>query len=86
MHLGALSFNSASGGGKYIITTAMSEQDTTLYSNKFVDNNPDNRHVIIKDNHGISTSDKVFFTVLISLVPIAIAAVGITVTVKRRYL
>ena len=84
MDLGALSFNSASGGGKYVIPTTMSEDDVTIYSNKT--NETDGRRIIIKHNHGISTSNKVFFTCLVSVVPVTIAIIGTVVAIKRRYL
>lgn len=84
MDLGALSFNSASGGGKYIIPTTMSEDDVTIYSNKT--NEEDGRRLIIKSNHGISTSNKVFYTCVVSVVPVGILVTGIVVAVKRRYL
>ena len=85
MDLGALSFNSASGGGKYVIPTDMSEDDVTIYSNK-TDPSSNGRRLIIKNNHGITLSSKVFYTVFISAVPLGIAAVGIVVVIKRRYL
>ena len=84
MDLGALSFNSASGGGKYIIPTTMSEDDVTIYSNKASET--DGRRIIVKRNHGISVTNKVFFTCVIAAVPVGIAAVGIVVAIKRRYL
>ena len=84
MDLGALSFNSASGGGKYIIPTTMSEDDVTIYSNKT--NEEDGRRLIVKNNHGISTSNKVFYTCVVSVVPVGILVTGIVVAVKRRYL
>lgn len=86
MDLGALSFNSASGGGKYVIPMNMSEDNVTLYSNKFVDNDPDKDRLVIKMNHGISMANKVVFTVAISLVPIALVVLGTVIVVKRRYL
>jgi hypothetical protein len=84
MDLGAISFNSASGGGKYIIPTEMSEEDATIYSNK-VDADT-GRRIVIKNNHGISTSNKVFYTCIVSIAPVAIAIVGIIVAIRRRYL
>ena len=84
MDLGAISFNSASGGGKYIIPTAMSEDDATIYSNK-VDPST-GRRIIVKNNHGISASNKVFYACVVSIAPVAFAVVGIIVAVRRRYL
>ena len=86
MDLGAISLNSASGGGKQIITTEMTEADKVIYSNKFVDNNPDNRHVIIKTNRGLTAATKTVITVFIFLVPTAVFVTGVIVNVKRRYL
>ena len=86
MDLGAISLNSASGGGKQIITTEMTEADKVIYSNKFVDNNPDNRHVIIKTNRGLTAATKTVITVFIFLVPAAVFVTGVIVNVKRRYL
>ena len=86
MDLGALSFNSASGGGKYIIPTTMSEQSQTIYSNKYVDNNVENDRIIIKENHGISNTAICVYTCFILAIPLAVGVVGIVVSVKRRFL
>jgi len=86
MDLGALSFNSASGGGKYIIPTTMSEQSETIYSNKYVDNNVENDRIIIKENHGITNTAIYVYTCFIFLIPLAVGIVGIVVSVKRRFL
>ncbi len=84
MDLGALSFNSASGGGKYIIPTDMSEEDVDIYSNKI--NAETGRRTFVKRNHAISTSSKVFYTCVVSAVPVSVAIIGIIIAVKRRYL
>ncbi len=84
--IGGNSLNSAASGGKRTITMAMSENDHTLYSNRFVDDNPKKGHIIIKENHGISTADKVIITSFVLAVPLAVGILGIVVTIRRRYL
>lgn len=84
--LGAPSDNSASLGGKYVIPTTMSEKDTTIYSNKYVDNNTDNPRIVIKENHGINMTNKVIITSVVLSVPLALGIFGAIVCIKRRYL
>ena len=86
MDLGALSFNSASGGGKYIIPTDMSAENETIYSNRYVDDDVKKDRIIIKENHGISTSEIAVYTCVIFAVPTAVGILGIVVCIKRRFL
>ena len=86
MDLGGLSLNSASGGGKRLITTAMSADDVTVFSNKYVNNDPNKGRVVIKENHGISTAAITTYTVIAFAIPLAVAIVGIVVCAKRKYL
>lgn len=86
MDLGGLSLNSASGGGKRLITTAMSADDVTVFSNKYKDNDPNKGRIIIKENHGISTAAITTYTVIAFAIPLAVAIVGIVVCAKRKYL
>ena len=86
MDLGGLSLNSASGGGKRLITTAMSADDVTVLSNKYKDNDPNKGRIIIKENHGISTAAITTYTVIAFAIPLAVAIVGIVVCAKRKYL
>ncbi len=86
MDLGALSLNSASGGGKYVIPMTMSETDETLYSNKHVDDNVDKPRIVIKENHGIDTAAKVVYTCIVLAIPVALGIVGVVICLKRRYL
>lgn len=86
MDLGALSGNSASGGGKLITSTSMSTQDTTLYSNKYKDGDPAKGLIVIKENHGITNTAIIVYTVVAAAIPLAIAVVGIIVCAKRKYL
>lgn len=86
MDLGALSGNSASGGGKLIISTAMSTENRTLYSNKYKDGDQTKGLIVIKENHGISNTAKIVYTCVAAAIPLAIAITGIIVCAKRKYL
>ncbi len=86
MDLGALSGNSASGGGKLITSTAMSAEDTTLYSNKYKDGDPGKGLIVIKENHGITNKAIIIYTAVAAAIPLALAIVGIIVCAKRKYL
>ncbi len=86
MDLGALSGNSASGGGKLIISTEMSTEDKTLYSNKYKDGDFRKGLIVIKENHGITNTAIIVYTIVVAAIPLAIAIVGIIVCAKRKYL
>jgi len=86
MDLGALSGNSASGGGKLITSMEMTTEDKTLYSNKYKDGDPSKGLIVIKENHGISKTAVIIYTVIAAAIPLAIAIVGIIVCAKRKYL
>ena len=77
MDLGALTLNSSSAGGKLVFSTDMSAVDFDI---RYIDGK------IVKKNHGISTSAKAVYTCVIAIAPITAAAVGVVVSVKRRYL
>ena len=78
IELGGISQNSPSYGGKLLISTDMTALGESLY-----DKDPSKP---IKYNHGISLPEIVLYSIIIFLVPITIAAVGIVVRVKRKYL
>lgn len=84
LNLGGSSINSSSIGGKLIIPMNMTELGETIASNKLSDNGI--TYDVIKENHGFSDTAKVAYTCVIFAVPLAIAVVGIVVSVKRRYL
>ena len=84
LNLGGSSVNSTSIGGKLIIPMNMSELGETITSNKLAENGM--THEIIKENHGIDSTDKIVYTCFIFAVPTALAILGIVVSVKRRYL
>ena len=78
MELGGDSLNSPSFGGKIIITTKLSELGEEIY-----DKDPAEP---IKYNRGISYPEIVFYSIMIFLVPTAIAVAGIVMRIKRKYL
>ena len=84
LNLGGSSFNSSSIGGKLIIPMHMSEIDETITSNKLDDKGM--AYETIKENHGISKTEKIVYTSFIFAIPAALAVLGIIVSVKRRYL
>lgn len=84
LNLGGSALNSSSVGGKLIIPMNMTELGETITSNKLSEDGISNE--VIKENHGISKSDKVVYTCFVFAVPLAAAVVGIVVAVKRRYL
>lgn len=86
MDLGGESINSTSVGGKRITSTDMSESGKNIYSNKSIDPNAPIARKLIKYINGISTTEKVVFTICIALIPLAIGVVGIVVNVRRRHL
>ena len=83
--LGGPTGNSASLGGKMIIPMSMSENDQTIYSNKYVDDNKENDRITIK-RHGIGAAEKAIITSAVLAVPLAIGIVGAVVCIKRRFL
>jgi hypothetical protein len=64
----------------------MSEKDATIYSNKYVDNNTDNPRIVIKENHGIDSTDKTVITCAVLVIPLALGIIGAVICIKRRYL
>ena len=78
IELGGLSFNSPSFGGKQTLSTELSNTPSKVYS-------WDGKS-IIKHNKGLSMTAIVIFTVIVMAVPVAIAAFGIVVFIKRKFL
>lgn len=78
IELGSTSLNSSSFGGKQLVSTALSDTDTNVYS-------PDAKE-IVRVNKGISKGEIGVFTVIVSIIPVAIAIVGIVICTKRRFL
>lgn len=78
LELGGTSLNSSSYGGKQLVSTKLSTEDTEVYA-------PDASE-ITKVNYGISTTEKVVYTVIVAAVPFAILIAGAVVCIRRRFL
>ena len=84
-NLGGPTDNSISLGGKMVIPMTMSENDQTIHSNKYVDDDKSNGKITIQ-RHGIGATEKAIITSVILAVPLAIGIVGAVVCIKRRFL
>jgi len=78
MELGGISLSSPSYGGKMLVTDKLTTLGESIYHK-----DPSKP---IKHNYGISVPEIVIYSVMIFLVPVAIAAVGIVKRIKRKYL
>lgn len=76
--LGGSSFNSPTIGGKQLVSTAMSEVDTEIWS-------ADAKH-IIGINKGLTGGAVTAISIFVYAVPAAIAVLGIIVCLKRKFL
>ena len=76
LELGGTSFNSENFGGKPLLDVTMSETPVFDY-------NEDGKDEMVIA--GLSSSKRTTYTVVITLVPVAVAVVGIIVKLKRRY-
>lgn len=77
IEIGGMSYNSGSYGGKPLTDMSLSESNVDVYS-------PSGEEVI-KTNLGINNATKIGFTVFVFAIPVAIAALGVTVCLKRRF-
>ena len=78
IELGGISFSSPSYGGKMLVTDKISTNGEAIYHK--------DPSVPIKYNYGITLPEIVLYSIMIFLVPTAIAVVGIVIRVKRKYL
>lgn len=78
LELGGTSLNSSSYGGKQLVSTKLSTEDSEVFA-------PDASEVI-KVNYGISTTEKVVYTVIVAVVPFIILIAGAVVCIRRRFL
>jgi hypothetical protein len=78
LELGGTSLNSSSFGGKQLVSTKLSTEDTEVFAPDASD--------IIKVNFGISTTEKVVYTVIVAAVPFAILIAGAVVCIRRKFL
>ncbi len=78
LELGGTSLNSSSYGGKQLVSTELSTEDTEVFS-------PDASEVI-KINYGITNTEKVVYTVIVAVVPFIVLIIGAVVCIRRRFL
>ena len=78
LELGGTSLNSSSYGGKQLVSTKLSTEDSEVFA-------PDASEVI-KVNYGISTTEKVVYTVIVAVVPFIVLIAGAVVCIRRRFL
>ena len=82
MELGGISGNNYTGfGGKVLESLAMSEEDETVYAYDVT-----GKVHVARVNKGLSSGAKIAYACIAAAIPLAIAAVGIIVKIKRRYL
>ena len=78
IELGGLSYNSPSFGGKQTASTTLSSSPTKVYSWDATE--------VVKYNKGLGSTAIVIYTVIVMAVPVAAAALGIVVFIKRKFL
>jgi hypothetical protein len=78
MDLGGLSANSSSYGGKQLQSTALSTEQSYVYSG--------DGKKILETNRGVDTAFIAVFATVVFLIPAGIAIAGVAVRIKRRYL
>ena len=78
LELGGTSLNSSSFGGKQLVSTTLSTEDTEVFA-------PDASEVV-KVNFGISTAEKVVYTVIVAAVPFIVMIAGAVVCIRRKFL
>lgn len=76
--LGGESLNSPTYGGKQIHRSELSEEIVKIYSSDAKE--------VIETNAAITGGVKAFLTVVVFLIPVAVAVVGVVVMVRRKFL
>ena len=76
--LGGPSLNSSSYGGKQLHNSVLSTEPATIYSSDAKE--------IIETNYAITNGIKVFITIVVAVIPIAVMVLGIVVRIRRRFL
>ena len=78
IELGGLSMNSTSFGGKQTLSTELSSSPSKIYSWDATE--------VIKYNKGLSGTAIIIYTLIVMAVPVATAALGMVVFIKRKFL
>ncbi len=77
MSLGGMSMNSPSYGGKQTVSTTLTDTATQLYA-------PDGTRLEGQINNAFTSVEKVVYTILVCLPPLAAAMLGVVVFIKRK--
>ncbi len=81
MSLGGVSANNYTGfGGKPLVQVSMTEENRDVYRHL-----EDGKTELIRTVYGLHSNMKIVYTVIIAVIPLACAAVGIVVCIKRKY-
>lgn len=76
--LGGISDNSSSYGGKLLVSDALSELNTEIFSSDLSE--------IVKINYGISAIEIVAYTIIAFIAPVTALVFGIIVRIRRKFL
>ena len=74
--LGGLNINTEKYGGKTLVSDAIKAEDTTRYDKE------QKKDVVVY--HGLTEGMKIFYTVLLCLIPLAVAVAGVVVHLRRK--
>ena len=78
IELGGTSLNSSSYGGKQLVETDLSEEDTMVYSSDATS--------VVRVNKGLSSGMKVTYTLIAAILPVSLLTLGVIVCIRRRFL
>ena len=78
IELGGMSYNSPSFGGKQTSSTELSSSPTKVYSWDAKE--------VVKYNKGLGRGAVITYTVIVMAVPVSVAALGIVMFIKRKFL
>ncbi len=82
MELGGTSLNNYTGfGGKVLLNTDMSDKEVEISGY-----DETGHYELLRVNHALTTPIIITFSIIVALLPIAVAVVGIVIKIKRKYL
>ena len=82
MSLGGVSANNYTGfGGKPLVQLKMDTESRDVY--KYHENG---RTEVVRTVYGLSEGMRIFYTVIVCVIPVAITVLGIVVCIRRKYL
>ena len=75
--LGGISLNLQNIGGKKLVSTVLTTEDVSIFS--------EDGKEIVKTNYAVTGTVKTVVTVAVAVIPLAMLVLGIVVSVKRKY-